>query len=1385
MRPSHFLQHFSWLVVLCFCFVAVESRYHPKNNSTRTRAGRAPAYKFTQAQLDAVGTKVAAFRERDSKRFQATKHGNLTARAHTLATRSKVRHSAADINNARKLIAKAQKEQAAYNAYIMANPRKNLYAVRNSFKRSTADPKAVPFPVHSTDTIKAARLLASVDAQAKTDNGTWVTQTRNKAEAFFATHNVTEDTHQNHARDTFKGADSYWLAQMDHSTSTSPFSKDAANYKVWRNVLDYGAVGDGVADDTDAINNAISDGGRCGSTCLSSTTKPAVVYFPPGNYLVSSPLISLYNTQMIGSLARGSPDYVGQSLIIAAPSFIGQGVITSDVYNADGVTEWYINQSNFYRQVRNLQIDLTQANLQGIMGIHWQVAQATSLSNIAFSMSDKKSSTQVGVYGENGSGGWMDNLYFFGGQYGFLGGNQQYTVTRSWFIDCANGVGMVWDWGWTWSRLIFQRCDVGINFQVPGQSAKSPVGSMYLMDSGFQDTPTAIKMPPFGSKEQGTTTVTLDNIAFLGVDQVFTFTDNSVSKIDAGQPLDYLTWGSIIQNGESTFGQSFTRPAPRPDSMTQPVPPNPAVTFTFAQKFWFSRDKPTYSQNDVSNFVNFGWFATGKGDDTDYTSVLQLLIDYCVLTNSILFIPAGVYVIKSTLYVRSSSRIVGEAWSQIMATGSVFNDPNNDIAAIVVGQSGNAGVVELTDLLFTSRGQAQGLVLVEWDMIQQFQGAVGMWDCHFRVGGAVGSNLQVPQCPKGSGTINPNCKAASTLLTITNAASAYLENVWGWVADHDIDDSANTQIDVYVKRGVDIRSLGPTWLWGTAFEHAIYYQYALIAAQNVFMSMIQTESPYYQGVTGTQSTKFPSTVSNAMLGDPDFADCGLGTTNCNVAWGLYIRTTKNAHIMGAALYSWFINYDEDCVNTSNCQQKMVSISESGPVVLNHLITIGSVQMIEPGLRDKYNFIRYATNYTQAVGYPWWSIIGSYLDFIEPIDPLTVQNHVNPVGGWTAFGDSYAAGIGTGKPYDTDQTKCRRGTGAYGYQMQKIITSYNAGLPNPGGPATFDLLACSGATMNDLLKLSDPLNQIVLWDPSRAQYDFVTLSISGNDVGFGNIAAHCIYGWPSNSNCDQDINDARRLIDEGTGGTIEVKLRAIFAAIFAKRTRQDTRMKIWVNGYPKFFATDDGTCNGDFFKVHWPGGGKYLTLDFRNTLNNLSRDLNILLQSIIDRWNNPLEESSVLFKDFNDDATIYQTRRFCEPGVHEPRSKETQYMNAFFYLDGPDSGEDPPPPPESVSADYPTEVIRSNTCIPPSRITQLDQALCSVAQYLQVEVAAGNFTIQGNQPVDDDLTVMLNSDGSVTIYGPTVNQAKAFHPKTSTNLNIAIQLWEAIKTVREF
>ncbi len=89
------------------------------------------------------------------------------------------------------------------------------------------------------------------------------------------------------------------------------------------------ATGDGTTDDTAAINSAITDGARCGKGCESSTISPAIIYFPPGTYSISSPLVQLYYTQFIG-------DALSLPTIQATAEFDGIALIDADPYDDKG-----------------------------------------------------------------------------------------------------------------------------------------------------------------------------------------------------------------------------------------------------------------------------------------------------------------------------------------------------------------------------------------------------------------------------------------------------------------------------------------------------------------------------------------------------------------------------------------------------------------------------------------------------------------------------------------------------------------------------------------------------------------------------------------------------------------------------------------------------------------------------------------------------------------------------------------------------------------------------------------------------------------------------------------------------------------------------------------
>lgn len=193
-----------------------------------------------------------------------------------------------------------------------------------------------------------------------------------------------------------------------------------------------------------------------------------------------------YYTAFIGH-ATNKPTIKGTA------NFTGIALIDCDPYIPDGNgANWYINQNQFFRQIRNFRIDLTGMdrtnwdNDQEYVptGIHWQVSQAASLQHIDFVMpvSDESGpTTAVGIFMENGSGGFLSDLTFFGGNIGFRAGSQQYTARNLKFTSCLTAISMIWDWGFTWQNIEVLSCWVAIDCTNVGGLHNQGTGSVTVL----------------------------------------------------------------------------------------------------------------------------------------------------------------------------------------------------------------------------------------------------------------------------------------------------------------------------------------------------------------------------------------------------------------------------------------------------------------------------------------------------------------------------------------------------------------------------------------------------------------------------------------------------------------------------------------------------------------------------------------------------------------------------------------------------------------------------------------------------------------------------------------------------------------------------------------
>jgi hypothetical protein len=569
----------------------------------------------------------------------------------------------------------------------------------------------------------------------------------------------------------------------------------------------------------------MTNGTRCGKACNGSTTKNAIVYFPPGTYLISSTVPMPFGTQVIG-------DANNRPTLLASPSFVGLGVLSTDEYTGaggkgidGGDPEYYVNTANFYRQIRNIIIDIRQIT-QGevITCLHYQVAQATSLQNVE--LVAMSGSSQIGMFAENGSGGQISDVTFTGGGIGIRGGNQQFTAQRLTFNGCTTGVQVIWDWGWVWKSITMTNVKVG--FQLVGDDGVGNIGSVSILDSSFTNVGTAVVISPPSSKPgTGSTGVVLENVALSGVTTAVADTNGKTLLGASSAVIEEWALGPVYEG--STSSRSFSEGKKIGNYRRH-------TTLLDSEGAYFERAKPQYEDHAVGDFMHLKDFGAAGDGSTDDTAAFQTAL-YASL-GKILFIDAGSYILTSTVTIPPGAKIVGETWSQLVASGPYFEDARyvtspvldsggvrlstrlsyrlwrplcfiysrthtssisiclfslltislrNPRVLLKVGNTGDVGDVEMQDLLFTTRGATGGLILVEWNIQAASAGSAGLWDCHARVGGATGTKLTPAECPPVTSGIDQGCSAASLMMHLTPSASGYFENMWLWGADHMIE----------------------------------------------------------------------------------------------------------------------------------------------------------------------------------------------------------------------------------------------------------------------------------------------------------------------------------------------------------------------------------------------------------------------------------------------------------------------------------------------------------------------------------------------------------------------------------------------------------------------
>ncbi|KAI9826472.1 MAG: hypothetical protein M1819_007365 [Sarea resinae] len=269
--------------------------------------------------------------------------------------------------------------------------------------------------------------------------------------------------------------------------------------------------------------------------------------------------------------------------------------------------------------------------------------------------------------------------------------------------------------------------------------------------------------------------------------------------------------------------------------------------------------------------------------------------------------------------------------------------------------------------------------------------------------------------------------------------------------------------------------------------------------------------------------------------------------------------------------------------------------------------------------------------------------------------------------WTAWGDSYASGVGTGQYIDGRQ--CLRYKEAYPLWIQDDPNNL---LPGSGGK--LNNVVCSGAKAAEVEEFQFYTTDQSSGQPNWQYYPRLssgkptmgTLTVGGDDIDFPGILNNCLiegFPWPLSSGFTQRTCDEQRdlswslICQDGDKDTPSNDLVSKIDSVIKKIVQygqgaSGNSFRLYVTGYGHFFRDQDPGCNTVTFARTAnpnPDGKQHnvMTTDLRQDFNLMSLTLNAATRQAVSQNSG----SNVKYIDI--DGLLGTGHRFCEPGIKEP------------------------------------------------------------------------------------------------------------------------------------
>lgn len=325
----------------------------------------------------------------------------------------------------------------------------------------------------------------------------------------------------------------------------------------------------------------------------------------------------------------------------------------------------------------------------------------------------------------------MEDLVFNGGGIGMFAGNQQWTSRNLTFNNCGTAVYQNWNWVFNYKSVTINNCNIGFDLSQGGNVITT--GSMVIQDSTFNNVGTAGIISTFSTNSTPVTggTLVLDNVNFIDTDQAIAY-PNGTSILPGNQKITSFIQGRVYRayDAEEDVGNLTCYQPTASSARVQQLagaPPKPASLLTESGSI-YERSKPQYEDVPLSAFVSTLSFGCAGDGVTDVTTCVQNYFN-SIQPDQIAFIDHGAYVIRDTIQIPNNIKMVGEIWPLFMVDGSspAFSDQNNPKPAFRVGQPGDTGAVEMSEIIFQTLGPAPGAIMMEWNLAGTEPGATGMF----------------------------------------------------------------------------------------------------------------------------------------------------------------------------------------------------------------------------------------------------------------------------------------------------------------------------------------------------------------------------------------------------------------------------------------------------------------------------------------------------------------------------------------------------------------------------------------------------------------------------------------------------------------------------------